>query len=242
MNNNGKAFEDLTEAIYRELLRGDPDVEIDRNVRVAAPEGYREVDVLIRTKVGPFSLTTIIECRDRKGAVGIEQIDAFHSKMRDLKASKGVMVSRNGFSRSARQKCARLGIDLYRAGDTLNPDHFAYDMPVGFMVLTIGDISPSWSLQERDLADVSWRTVREVNDVEIVEHLMRDVRAAYESGNYFAGERLWVVPPEVSRPLYGRGISGARIALGESSVKYSLMPTFHFGYLRDFSNVKFLQK
>ena len=64
MSNAGKDFENLTAEIF-EALRSNPQYEsVEKNVKVAGSDGDRQIDVLLRGKVGPFDNITIVECKD----------------------------------------------------------------------------------------------------------------------------------------------------------------------------------
>ncbi len=99
----GDEFERLAERIFKIMTAG-PGVTVERDVQMPGADGPRQVDVLVRSSVGPIELTTIIECRDSKRKLNLTSVDGFHSKMQDALASKRVLVSRKGFSSKATQK------------------------------------------------------------------------------------------------------------------------------------------
>lgn len=60
----GGEFEELIEHVLRVLTAGEPDVTVERDVKLLGADGPRQIDVVIRSAVGPFPLTTIVECKD----------------------------------------------------------------------------------------------------------------------------------------------------------------------------------
>lgn len=110
--NTGKSFEALVHSFYLRLVGELQNATIEKSVMVSGPDGMRQIDVRIEHTAATHKFTTYIECKDHTLPLGIGYIDAFSSKIRDLKCSKGVVVSRSGFSKNARQKADRLGIDV----------------------------------------------------------------------------------------------------------------------------------
>lgn len=112
MKNTGKDYESRVKSIYEALTEDDRFTSVESNVELPGPDGPRQIDVLLRSSVAHFDLITIIECRDYEKRLDLAHIDGFHSKMLDVKASKCIIVSRVGFSKSATNKAERLGITL----------------------------------------------------------------------------------------------------------------------------------
>jgi len=97
--NDGKQLEKLTEEIYKALLNsplhGARGAKIKRDEKIESVDGAkRQIDVSIRTPLGPSEIFTIVECKDHGRKVGVEEIDKLHSKGMDIGAHKLVMVSR----------------------------------------------------------------------------------------------------------------------------------------------------
>jgi hypothetical protein len=119
--NTGKKFEKLTESIYKKLVVDSRFESVEHNVFLNGPEGPRQIDVLVTKTIGDIKFLTVIECKDYKDNITIETIDGFHSKLVDIKASKGIMVTRKGFSKKTFAKAKRLGITLCTAQEALSP-------------------------------------------------------------------------------------------------------------------------
>jgi hypothetical protein len=113
--NTGKDFERLTLSIYRKLVFDQKHETVEHDVFLDGPEGPRQIDVLVTHKKGDLNLLTVIECKDYKEKVTIVTIDGFHSKLLDVKATNGIIVSRSGFTKNTFLKAKRLGITLCTA-------------------------------------------------------------------------------------------------------------------------------
>ncbi len=108
----GKPYEQFVHDIYTILASDDRFTSVEKDVELIGHDGPRQIDVLLRSKVANLELLTVIECRDYTKRLDIIHLDAFHSKLVDVKASKGVLVSRKGFSKKAISKANRVGISL----------------------------------------------------------------------------------------------------------------------------------
>jgi Restriction endonuclease len=126
----GEDLEVLVERIMGLLTQGESATSVERDVQVEGPDGSRQVDVLVHSRVGPLAIDTVIECKDYAGKVNVMAVDALHSKMQDLQANKAVLVARKGFSKTAAQKAARLGISLFRADMLDNVPGAVHQVPV----------------------------------------------------------------------------------------------------------------
>ena len=67
---------------------------------------------MMEGQIGPTKVRVTIECKDEKRMSTITQVDALHSKMIDVKAHKAILVSAQGFTKGAKQKAQRHGIEL----------------------------------------------------------------------------------------------------------------------------------
>ncbi len=71
----------------------------------------REVDVLIKYKVGSVPIIIIIECRDRNSTEDTTWIEQLNTKIKDINANKIIAVSSNGFGSPAKLKAIHYGIE-----------------------------------------------------------------------------------------------------------------------------------
>ena len=113
-NTDGKDFEALATYLYALLSAREEYTEIEGpRVIIESPDGPREFDLVIHSTMAGIPIFTVIECRDLSRPLDIRHIDGFKSKIDDVNANKGVIISRNGFSKRAMKKAQRLGILTY---------------------------------------------------------------------------------------------------------------------------------
>ena len=67
-----------------------------------------------------------MDCKDYKSPVDVKDVEQFIALVDDVSANKGVMVSANGFTSSAKIRARDAGLDLYRLVDAENHDWQAY--------------------------------------------------------------------------------------------------------------------
>lgn len=123
--NTGKAYEALTQEVFQLLLAADgvKNIEVRHNVSLPGNTVSHQVDVYWRFNVGGVEYLTVVEARDRNGRVKQEQVMAFVEKINDLRERpRGLMVSRAGFQRGAREFAKRKGITIYELRPPLDSD------------------------------------------------------------------------------------------------------------------------
>ena len=106
-------FEKLVAEIHRAELQG---AEVCWNDEI---EG-RQFDVIVRFTAGFYSYLTVIEVKHHVDPLKVESVDAFVTKMRDVKANKGIIVSSSGFQRGCYEVARRHGIELLTLTEVLN--------------------------------------------------------------------------------------------------------------------------
>jgi len=137
--NTGKAFELLIETIFKNLVKNPELEKVEHNIKLEGKDGPRQIDVLVTSEVVGIKFLTIIECRDYNIKLPVGHIDGFHSKLQDVNANKGVLISKLGFSSKAIAKAKRLGITLCTVQEVSDPNwNPALDLPV-----IIEEIKPS---------------------------------------------------------------------------------------------------
>jgi hypothetical protein len=115
---------DFQKVIYFVQNHIAPDVAVRESVmltdRVTGEE--REVDVLMEGNFGGGKIAIAIEVRDQKRKQHVEWVDSVHGKYRDLPVDKVVLVSGSGFTTSALQKAATLGIEALTPHQEVSPN------------------------------------------------------------------------------------------------------------------------
>lgn len=112
---NWKHYELKTKQIVSKV---DKDKKVFHNVGIVGKlsKVKRQIDVQL---VNPNQFDFIaIECKDHKRKIGVETIEAFASKLQDVGAKRGAVVSNSPFSKPAVNMATSLGIDLLTLVDT----------------------------------------------------------------------------------------------------------------------------
>jgi Restriction endonuclease len=80
----------------------------------------RQIDVSIRSKIAGHDILIIIQAKEHKKRADINMIGEFDSVVRDVKASKGILICNSGFTKTAKEYAQRLKVDLCTAHDASN--------------------------------------------------------------------------------------------------------------------------
>lgn len=106
-----REFEELVKKIYAQAT---PEATVRHNYFILGKSGSRrQIDVSIEARQGLHNYLTVVECKDYARPVGIGDVDAFATKIRDVRADKGVMVSSKGFDEGARGQAKENNITLF---------------------------------------------------------------------------------------------------------------------------------
>lgn len=138
--NTGKAFEKLAESIFNKLVVNQKYEKVQHNVHLEGADGPRQIDVLITSETVGIKLHTVIECKDYNTKISVGTIDAFHSKLQDVNANKGILISKKGFSSTSVSKAKRLGISLCTAHEALS-ESWQPDLDINILIEEIKPIS-----------------------------------------------------------------------------------------------------
>lgn len=80
----------------------DPNSVVKHNERIKDRVGNaRQFDVVIRGKLGGYGVLGVMECKDHNRRKGPDSVEAFAKKAEQVGANIRVIVSRNGFTKSA---------------------------------------------------------------------------------------------------------------------------------------------
>jgi hypothetical protein len=115
MKNDGKYFERKSHAIISRL---NPGKDVIPNVRIVGKlsETSRQLDVIQRDP-GEYDFIAF-ECKDESGAIGTPTVEGYYTKLMDVGAKHGAIVSNTSYSRGARRTASKLKIDLLNLVDT----------------------------------------------------------------------------------------------------------------------------
>jgi Restriction endonuclease len=110
-------LEKLVQRIQQQLA---PQAEVLHNVRLEGRQSgtQRQIDVLVRERIGQYEIKIIIDCKDHREPVDVKGVEEFNGLLDDVGAQKGVLVCPSGFTKTAKTRAEGLQIDLYSPVDT----------------------------------------------------------------------------------------------------------------------------
>ena len=98
-------------------------IDIKHNKKMTGLSGYtHQIDVSYRFRVWKIEMLVIVECKQYKGKVGINDLLEFRSRIDDLRAQKGLFVTTKGFQSGAIEYAEANGIALLIAKGTQHRD------------------------------------------------------------------------------------------------------------------------
>jgi len=96
-----REFENLVARIYQELLP-ESEVNLDDKILGHDSKTIRQIDVSIRHRLAGHKLLIIVQAKDYKKPADLPDVGEFATVIRDVRASKGIMVCNAGFTESRR--------------------------------------------------------------------------------------------------------------------------------------------
>jgi hypothetical protein len=64
----------------------------------------RQIDILIEDRIAGFDLKVIVDCKYFNKKVDVKEVESFLSFLQDLKASKGVLITNEGYTKAAHNR------------------------------------------------------------------------------------------------------------------------------------------
>lgn len=116
-NSDATGLEILVAKIQRQLA---PDAEVIHDAQLPGRNSKvkRQIDVLVRQRIGQYEMMIIIDCKDHARPVDVKGVEEFHGLLEDVGAHKGALVCPRGFSEAAKKRARGWQIDLYSPVDT----------------------------------------------------------------------------------------------------------------------------
>ncbi len=93
-------------------MGGDASVESPGYLEDRDSGSLREVDVVVRRRVGSADVVVMFECRDRSSVEDVRWIEQVAQKRNSVGAAVAVAVSTSGFTSGALSKAAGLGVEI----------------------------------------------------------------------------------------------------------------------------------
>ena len=117
MRSDAEDLEILVAKIQKQLA---PDAEVIHNAKLDGRNSRqkRQIDVLVRQKIGQYEMMIVLDCKDYARPVDVKGVEEFHGLIDDVGANKGALVCPKGFTEAAKQRAAGWQIDLYSPIDT----------------------------------------------------------------------------------------------------------------------------
>jgi hypothetical protein len=118
---NWKGFERLAERIARDLA---PGAQVTWNDHLPGQESEtdRQIDVSIRWCDGDREYMTIVQTKDWSTPADLVAVGEFAAVVEDVRATRGIMVCRSGFTEKAKTYGRNKGIGLYNLHDAESQD------------------------------------------------------------------------------------------------------------------------
>lgn len=120
-----KKFEKIVYKMQKDLAK-DAKVTHDDKVDGRDSKTPRQIDVSIRRKIGQYNIFVAVECKDLKKPVDVKEVESFATKLKDVQANKGAIVSSSGFSKAAIKIAKTHQIDTFTLVDTESIDWRSY--------------------------------------------------------------------------------------------------------------------
>lgn len=111
-----KRFEKLAEKIFRELS---PKAKIkwDDKILGCLSKRKRQIDVSIQINMNGENILIIVQAKNWKNPAGIDAVEKFISVVEDVRANRGILICRSGFTKDAKVYAENTGIELYNIHD-----------------------------------------------------------------------------------------------------------------------------
>jgi hypothetical protein len=112
-----KRFEELVKKVQEEMA---PNAVVKLDDRIIGKETgvSRQIDISVRQLVGNYDILVVVDCKDYSIPVDVKDVESFIGLVKDVKANKGVIVAANGFTKTAKIRGEKSGLDLYTLLDT----------------------------------------------------------------------------------------------------------------------------
>lgn len=235
--NTGKPFEAFVKSVYDALTEDDRFTSVELNVELPGPDGPRQIDVLLRSRVAHFEVLTVIECRDYSSRLDITHIDGFHSKLRDVGANKGIMVSRIGFSKSAFEKAKRVGITLCVAStaDDLLPK-LGIQIPLEVFDVTLASLRGSSSFEVHTPTKVTMKELLTINGSYVPELLRSELINGTIDIPTNSTTIRWS-PASLNAPYSFADLSGIKYQVDRIEFDVELVVRKFFGYVHQIPSI-----
>lgn len=234
----GTKFEKLTAEILSHLMKDKNYETVEHNVFLNGIDGPRQIDVHLKGKVGPFDVTTIVECKDFKKNVNVTEVDALHSKMHDVNAQKAVLVARKGFSKTAIKKARRLGITLCTA-HSAKSEKWKFQLELPLIIEELSCEHTQLSFIFRAISNIKGFRLDLYSGVPLSKIL-----ADYWNDNQIDckdGINEHIFRPDLPKPHWIYITDGRKLEIFDFNMEMFVKQTYYFGYFNNLESAKYLE-
>jgi hypothetical protein len=129
-----KRFEKIIHAMHQQLAPAGAIVTADDKLMGCESKVPRQLDVTIRANVAGYGLFIVIECRDESRPIDVNGSGEFATKLHDVQANKGIIISTSGFTEGAVTMASARGITTRTYIDTESAD-WRQDVAISVLVI-----------------------------------------------------------------------------------------------------------
>ena len=108
-------YEKFTQEIYQELVNADvlKTTDVQHNVKLKGRSGQEhQIDVYWEYEIAGTKQKVAIECKNYNKTVGIAKVRDFYGVLHDLNNVAGIMVTKVGYQKGAKEYASEYGISL----------------------------------------------------------------------------------------------------------------------------------
>lgn len=126
------SWKEFEETVYLLRSKLSPNSEVRFNYKVVGKNTSRsrQIDCAVIENIGGIEIFIAIECKELSRPVDVDKVEAFVTKLDDIQAAKGVIVSNKGFTSSARNTAERYSIELHTLKEVESNEPFRVACPI----------------------------------------------------------------------------------------------------------------
>jgi hypothetical protein len=179
-------YEKFTQEIYQDLLREEGlTTQVLHNVKMRGKATSHQIDVYWEYKIAGVQHKVAIECKNYNSVISIGRVRDFHSVLIDIGNTNGIMVTRNGYQKGAKEFAELYGINLMVLREPVAEDWKGRIKTITTNIHAIGFEVENWYVE----MDLEW--FREKFD----ESAVKDFKATFSGIN---GD-IWITDDKGNR-------------------------------------------
>lgn len=226
MRSCGRKLEEYAQYVYRMLLNlRDENIEVEHNVSILGRSGAKhQIDVYYEFERAAVKHRVAIECKNENRAVHKGEVQEFHSKISDIGDITGIMISKNGYQKGARDFAAFYDILAITEEDLPTINMLVGDRLQSVLLPSESYIGePFWTIMETrdDQVTGSYLTcpVQREKDEEFIPLFISKVHAQ-KYAQCYPKEEKWVVR---GLPQHSLRVLTEILIIGRKSKKTAFM-------------------